>query len=340
MRIRIAVPDAHVTPEVLNAALETTTRANHAMLEAGDVPPVSELIRQGAVRWKPEPFTDGEHFDLLPDVAARGWGDCDDLAPALAAELRATGRDPGARAFVRKSGPKRWHALVKTSDGETIDPSAAAGMYEEQARRRGGSVSGAGDAPGVYGAVMPTMAERCGIGIKRAKGRWAARCDLPFAGLPVAICGVAFGDTASEAIAEAIDSATVVGVSSEAVDMHDIARALAIQSAVSGHDFYDVAEELDGYLGEEELGSIFSSIAHGLKSIVPAAASFIPIPGAGLAAKLATGLIPGGGGGGHHGGQAIPAGAAPGFAASMPLPHEPPAIIHPSGQHGPIIIKF
>ena len=35
MRIRIAVPDALVTPRVLDAALEATTRANEALLARG-----------------------------------------------------------------------------------------------------------------------------------------------------------------------------------------------------------------------------------------------------------------------------------------------------------------
>ena len=128
MRIRIAVPEKHVNASILDAALEATTRANEAALKAGDAKPISPFIKAGRVRWKPEPFTDGEHFDLSRQVVERGWGDCDDLAPAYAAELRYTGRDPGARAVVRRSGPNLWHAVTLLSDGTVKDPSRSAGM--------------------------------------------------------------------------------------------------------------------------------------------------------------------------------------------------------------------
>jgi hypothetical protein len=281
MRIRIAVPDAHVTPAVLNAALEATTAANQAMLASGDADPISELIDRGHVKWKPEPFKDGEHFDLSDTVQKRGWGDCDDLAPALAAELRESGRDPGARAVVRKSGPNLWHAETQLSDGRIIDPSRAAGMGKR------GAVSGT--------SVMGMLSDGGFLGIKPHGNRWASRCDLPVDGCPLSLSGVAFGRSPLDAVCGAIDAATIVGNTSGMCDPADLARAIAIQAACAGDDFTQVVGELSGYLegGEDELGSIFSKIAHGLKSIVPMAANFLPIPGAGLAAQALTHLIPG-----------------------------------------------
>src|SRR5208282_6915953 len=126
MRIRIAVPEEHVDPSVIDAALEAVTRLDESMIRKGQSMTSHDLVDAGAV-WKPEPPGD-EHFDHGGTIAARGWGDCDDWAPLHAATLRANGDDPGARAIIVPSGKHNWHAIVKRSDGSTDDPSADAGM--------------------------------------------------------------------------------------------------------------------------------------------------------------------------------------------------------------------
>ena len=164
MRIQLAVPDRIVSAPILNAALEATTRAARAQQLNGDGPTFSDMMRAG-VKWRPESFADGEHFDLPSVVGARGWGDCDDLGPALAAELRAY--DPGARCVVEPSGPGRWHVVVVLSDGTRIDPSQIAGMKAK---------------PGVHGAVVRPMACVGGsaIALSPYRGQWFARTDLPW----------------------------------------------------------------------------------------------------------------------------------------------------------------
>lgn len=168
MRIRLAIPDRHATAPVLDAALEATTRAATSQMLAGEAPTFSDLLRSG-VRWRPEPYTDGEHFDLPPVIAARGWADCDDLAPALAAELRSSQADPGAIARVVRSGPERWHAIVQLSDGTTIDPSIMAGMKSKR---------------GVRGTLARPMAAvgESAIAVAPHGGRWFARTDVPWDG--------------------------------------------------------------------------------------------------------------------------------------------------------------
>jgi hypothetical protein len=332
MRIRIAVPDAHVTPEVLEAALEATTAANHAMLESGDVEPISHSIRKGKVKWKPETFTDGEHFDLSDTVQKRGWGDCDDLAPALAAELRATGRDPDARAIVKRSGPNLWHAVTQTSDGRILDPSKAAGMGGRDGSKYvlNGEVRGLG----LNGtSVMGMVSDGAVLGLKPHQGKWASRCDLPLEGYDAAISGVALASSPLMALERAIRSATCVGAASELVSDEDIARALAIHAAASGNDYGEALRAYGQHLSGEELGSIFSSISKGLKSALPMAANFIPIPGAGLAAQMATKLIPGGGkggGGGHGGGGGGGGGASP----------HPGGVTVTKESNGAIVVRF
>lgn len=259
MRIRIAVPEKHVSPAILNAALEATTLANEAMLESGEAEPITHAIKAGRVKWKPENFKDGEHFDLGDTVTKRGWGDCDDLAPAYAAELRATGRDPGARAVVRKSGPNMWHAVTQGSDGRIYDPSKAAGMGKER---------------GVNGtSIMGMIASGPVLGLRQVGNRWASRLDLP-SDAPLALCGLALGSSPLGAITEAVNAATVVGASSLMADPRDIARALAIEAACAGDDYGDTLRALDGDVDPEELGAIFSDVAHNLGSVLPAASAY------------------------------------------------------------------
>lgn len=165
MRIRLAIPDRHVTAPILDAALEATTRAAEVQQLAGEGPTFSELLRMG-VRWRPENFADGEHFDLPAVIGQRGWADCDDLAPCLAAELRR--QDPGAVARVVRSGPDRWHAIVQTSDGQILDPSAMAGMRTGK---------------GVHGAIarpMTTVGSNA-IAIAPYQGEAWVRTDVPWA---------------------------------------------------------------------------------------------------------------------------------------------------------------
>jgi hypothetical protein len=126
VRIRVGVPDEHVTPEVVEPVLEAVTRLNEHMIRSGQSPTSHELIAKGA-RWRPENMGD-EHFDHGGTIASRGWGDCDDWAPLHAATLRANGTDPGAKTIMVPSGPNTFHAIVQRSNGSIEDPSVAAGM--------------------------------------------------------------------------------------------------------------------------------------------------------------------------------------------------------------------
>ena len=116
MDLSVAVPEAKVSKEVLEPALESVTRLNERMIEKGEVPTAEDAIDHDGVRWKPEP-PGAERFDHAGLVMRRKWGDCDDLAPWHAASLRVTGEDHGAQAIVYPSGPGRWHAVVRRSDG-------------------------------------------------------------------------------------------------------------------------------------------------------------------------------------------------------------------------------
>lgn len=204
MRIRLAIPDRYVSAPVLDAALEATTQAATAQMRAGDAPTFSQLMRSG-VRWRPEAFEDGEHFDLPAVIGERGWGDCDDLSSALAAELRATGQDTGAVARVVRSGPERWHAIVQLSDGRILDPSRMAGMRSNR---------------GLKGAIASPMAAvgESAMAVAPHQGRWFVRTDVPWGDAHVASIGSSRDlDVAMDrSIVGAIDCGACIGWSHSA----------------------------------------------------------------------------------------------------------------------------
>lgn len=239
MRIRLAVPDELDDQErklALNHALEAVTIANSAMMKRGLTPKITGAIKEGRVKWKPEPPGD-EHFDLASTVISRGWGDCDDLAPAYAGQLRATGVDPGARAFVKRSGPTRWHAMVRRSDGTIEDPSRAAGM--------GHSVSGAGPISPAFVHPM-TSDPRLAIAIKRhpRSRAWMARCDVPDRSDPWAWSSNVIHHTPQAALLSAISGAR--HVAGDDIDEDDDARLAVFQDLINGADPYELIEQLDG----------------------------------------------------------------------------------------------
>lgn len=281
MRINVAVPEAHISRPVLDAALEATTRLNESMIKEGSVPTFRKAVER--VNWRPEPPGD-EHFDHAGVVLGRGWGDCDDLAPWHAASLRVTGEDRGAHAIVKRSGPKRWHAIVRRSNGSIDDPSREAGM---------------GRANGVMGAGLPLMSSprsevgtyntrRPQLALRPVRDRagqveaWQARADLPWHWLPgssptdIAMASLHASPTSSQAIVGACGGLVDLGEAND-VDDDVLDRAAAIADACEGADWYDLADEY----GPEHataagavVGSFFGSIARGLGK----AAKFVSKP--------------------------------------------------------------
>jgi len=280
MRIAVAVPEPHVSAPVLNAALEGVTRLDEALIQEGSVPQFRQAVDD--VRWKPEP-PGGEHFDHAAIVHGRGWGDCDDLAPWHAASLRVTGEDPAATAIVKKSGPKRWHCVVRRSDGSIDDPSIEAGM------------PGPGAVVGIRGAAMPLMfrPHRSSVSgvyipkphlalrpIQDRHGRpeaWQSRADLPWHWQPgdsaadVAMVSLHKSPVSDQAIVGACHGAAVLGMASGMADDDDIDRLDAIASACQGATWEDLAEDY----GEEHadaaarvLGSFFGKLTRGISRAI------------------------------------------------------------------------
>lgn len=334
MRINVAVPEANVNPEVLNAALEAVTRLNTDLVENRQVPPFRKALAEHGIQWKPEP-PGQEHFDHAGIVLGRRAGDCDDLAPYHAASLRATGEDPEASAVVVKSGPKRWHAVVKRSDGSIDDPSAEAGMHEWGKNGNRGatlpmlSTRGESSVVGAY-RIRPQIALRPAYGI------WQARADLPWHfrehedfDPPTK------GDFAMAALHSApVAQTALTGCISGLIDLAETAgfgdeehldRLAAIQDAVEGADWY----ELERNYGPDHataatavVGSFWGSLKRITKKAMPfvsKAVSFIPGVGpvASTALDVATHFLPG---------EKRRGGGAP--------PGQGPTIIHPGAPPG------
>lgn len=277
MRINVAIPEPHVTAPVLNAALEGVTRLNQALLKKRQIPPFASVIDR--VRWKPEP-PGAEHFDHAGIVLGRGWGDCDDLAPWHAASLRATGKDRGARAIVKRSGPDKWHAVVRRSDGEIEDPSTAAGMPGRGMGTRPvlPLMPRASGINGAFDVMRPHLALRPVYDSQGQPEAWQARADLPWHYTP----GKSPGDIALASLhASPVSDQAIVGACNGAIQYaaanrgalrgHDVQRIAAIRDACDGCSW----EELAAMYGPEHAtaaGAVVGSFFGSLKKFVKKAA--------------------------------------------------------------------
>lgn len=301
MRINIAIPEEHVKAPVLNGALEAVTRLNESLLEAGAVPTDEELIAKGA-RWQPEP-PGQEHFDHGGIINERGHGDCDDWAPLRAARLRVTGEDPGAKAVVRKSGAKRWHATVIRSDGSEDDPSLDAGM-PGRAREVGArgptlplmfapAVHGVGDV-GAY-VNMPQLALRPVSDRTGNLEAWESRADLPWHYEPgdspedVAMVALHRSPVSSQSICGAARGAFRLGLINGA-HPEQLKRLSAIAEACEGAPWEEIAAEYGAEhanAAAQVVGGFFGKALKKLGKIAKKAVS--PL------AKAALSAVPGGG---------------------------------------------
>jgi len=85
-------------------------------------PGLYESVRAGKVVFAPEPYTDGDHFDLPGFVLKRGWGDCDDLVIWRLVECWRHGERNAKPAVVWREETRKYHARVRRGDGTLEDP--------------------------------------------------------------------------------------------------------------------------------------------------------------------------------------------------------------------------
>lgn len=301
MRVNVAIPEAHVSAPVLDSALEATTKLNESLIRSGELAPFD--MRSPGVRWRPEPPGD-EHFDHGLIVQGRGHGDCDDLAPWHAASLRVTGRDPGARAFVRPSGPQRWHALVRRSNGSVEDPSLAAGMPAPGARHgvRGGVqpmmlvVGGRSSVVGGSYIMRPQLAMRPVFDrLSREVEAWQTRTDLPWHASPgrspadIAMASLHASPIPDQALVGSLEGMIALGSASHAPE-EQLDRLRCLSDMVQGATWEECAACYGPAYADAAgaiVGSFFKKLGRKIKKgfrglaktalkVAPFAMSFIP----------------------------------------------------------------
>jgi hypothetical protein len=341
--LRLAIPEQHVSADVLDAGLEALTRLDQAQIERGDVPMFRDANPGTDVKWKPEP-PGAECFDHAAKALKRGWGDCDDLAPWHSASLRASGEDPDAFARVVKSGPNRWHAIVQRGDGTIDDPSVEAGMPHAVVGSDGSTISPPPPSLAICPAVLPRMfaANRPAIAVRAnaVTGLYEARADLPWLDSDYALSVLKSSPVAATAIVGAIRGVCGVGkVSGVGAPAH-LRRLSALGAILMGHRVRDVASVVGGHavhdvlplaksLGGFDFGGLFKTV----EPFVSKAVSFIPGVGpiAATALDITNQFIPAGGGTPAQHAQAAQAHAD--AAQTAPTPQEAQAHAHAAIAH-------
>jgi hypothetical protein len=332
MRINVAIPETHVSAPVLDAALEATTRLNESMLKRGDIPSFETAVKH--VRWRPEPPGD-EHFDHAAEVLGRGWGDCDDLAPYHAASLRHSGKDPQARAVVKKSGPNTWHAVVRRGDGSIDDPSKRAGMGPNIAPgHRGASVPFMQPPAAVVGGVYmmrPTLAATL-LDPTNPYSAARARADIPWFWPKgphdpitpgnIAMATLHSAPVANTALTGAIDGALELALSGGYADQEHIDSVCCVGDCLEGVDYQDLVQtygEQHANRAVQIVGSFFGGLAHMVTQALPIASKALQfVPGIGPVASTALDIAS----------QHLPHGPAAAHAAQMLSPYAAVQVPH------------
>jgi hypothetical protein len=108
-------------------------RVNEDLLTSGiSGQPFPPLYQSGIV-YRPEP-PGQENWQTAEGVYSKGHGDCEDLSAIRCAELRLSNQDPHCVVHIYKSGPRRYHAVVKRGSGEIEDPTKILKAIERKRR--------------------------------------------------------------------------------------------------------------------------------------------------------------------------------------------------------------
>jgi hypothetical protein len=153
---------------------------------------------------------------------------------------------------VQKSGPNRWHAVVRRGDGSIDDPSREAGM---------------GRTNGVLGAKLPLMSHPQAVSgvngtfvampqlamrpVRDATGQveaWQARADLPWHWAPgrsatdIAMASLHASPVSDQSVAGVCEGIIRLGEAND-VDDEVLDRAAAVRDLCDGATWEDLADE-------------------------------------------------------------------------------------------------
>lgn len=105
--------------------LEGLTRHNQEYLARF---PETPGLYESGIRYRDDSADQFDRFRDIPLVLQSRWGDCDDLVPWRAAELRAAGVPARPIIISGRNGSYLYHTIVQLPDGNTEDPSRILGM--------------------------------------------------------------------------------------------------------------------------------------------------------------------------------------------------------------------
>ena len=123
MRIEIELGNARLSKENLTIWTTALCAWNCDWLRRH---PEAPMFYQAGLQYRREPPGE-EDFQPIPKLYARGYGDCEDLSAARAAELRVRFK-VAAMPEVVAIRPGLWHIIVRLPGGGAEDPSAHLGM--------------------------------------------------------------------------------------------------------------------------------------------------------------------------------------------------------------------
>jgi hypothetical protein len=122
-KVKVTLSCKLLTMSEIQVFLSALQRVCEQQLSSAPFPPLYE----SGVRYLREPRGQ-ENWQTCHETLKKQSGDCEDLAAWRAAELRVSGRDPGAVAIIKRVRPGLIHCLVRRGNGSLEDPSKVLGM--------------------------------------------------------------------------------------------------------------------------------------------------------------------------------------------------------------------
>jgi hypothetical protein len=209
---------------------------------------------------------------------------------------------------VKRSGPNRWHAVVRRGDGSIDDPSLRAGM-------------GPNVAPGHRGATVPLMAPPSAVvgGAYIMRPQLAAtmlnpndpyspiksRTDIPWFWQKgphdpitpgnIAMATLHTAPVASTALTGCIEGACQLALAGEYADLEHIDSICAVADCIEGADYQDLCETYGEHAAGKAVqvvGSFFGGLAHMVTKALPLASKALQfVPGIGPVASSALDIV-------------------------------------------------